>query len=142
MDKLLFKKTTSKTDPDQVGEEHEYILAETIINDRSFLAYLEGEYEYNYNLAVCLYNQLIGKPETDEPDGWPGKNNASLLTCGVCFHQRCNPFTFSFEETDTEVIWSGFNNGIPVFRFEKEHYKTALAQLKEIADEGPRVIRN
>ena len=51
----------------------------------------------------------------------------------------------TFEETETEVIWSGFYNDTqmdydrslyPVFRFEKGHYEAALAQLKVIADEG------
>lgn len=131
-----------------MGFEHEYILAETIINDRPFLDYLEGEHRYEYNLAVCLYNQLIGVPEAFDPiDGWPGKNNAALLTCNGCFIARCEPLTFTFEETDTTVIWSGYYNyqtkrnynEIPVFCFEKEQYKTALAQLKVIADEGAKV---
>lgn len=156
MDKLSFKRKTAKTDPKMVGEEREYVLAETIINGRPFLEYIGGiekEHEYDYNLAKTLCFELTGESGSysywskehgwthGSPDGWPGKNNAALLCCGVCFCERDNPLVFAFEETEAAVNWSGFHNDqtkrnyieLPVFRFEKEQYKAALEQLKKIA---------
>ena len=148
MDKLTFKRKIGRTDPKMVGTAHEYMLAETIINDRPFLDYfghIEKAHEYDYNIAKRLYFELTGESDSYShwPDGWPGKNRAVLLVCGICFTERDNPLIFAFEETDTTVVWSGFHNDqtkrnyieIPVFRFEKEQYKAAMAQLKIIADE-------
>lgn len=159
VDKLTFRKKVSKTDVNMAGEEREYILAEAIINGHSLLGHL-GDlakwHEYDYNLAKNLYFELTGELDSCNhwsaecgwthgwQDGWPGKNKAALFVCGVCFHERDNPLLFEFEETDTAVVWKDFHNPqtkrkygeIPVFRFEKEQYKTAMAELKKIANES------
>jgi len=156
MNKLSFRKKSAKTNLETVGVEHEYILAETIINDRPFLDYIaciETNHDYDYNIAKNLCVELTGESDSYHhwseeygwthgwQDDWPGKNNAVLLICSKCFHEKDNPILFTFEETDLEVIWSGYRNDqtnriyseIPEFRFEKEQYKAAMEQLKEIA---------
>ena len=152
MDKISFKKKITRSDPKEAGFDYTFILAEIIINDRPFLDFVwqyetKNERYYDYNIAKELYLQLISAPEGQKEScfggEWPGKNKAVLLICGVCFFDEDDPLVVTFEETENEVSWTNFDNPrreydyslYPVFHFEKDQYKAALAQLKEIADE-------
>jgi hypothetical protein len=160
MDTLEFRKRISKTDPELVGEEAEYVLAEILINSRPLLDIMD-EYAsdpkrrkgqdmefllavYDYNDPAELYRQLTNDPTVLDFDGWPGTNNALLLVCGECFDPEDCPFITVFTETDNQVIWSNFRNDrtshdykdFPAFRFDKEQYESALEQLKVLAEES------
>ena len=152
-DKIAFKKQIEKVN---IGgnRSETYILSEIIINGHSLLdtvqkywkiAHVKGSNYFDYNLAKSLYLELTNDPEAQDHDGWPQKNTAVLFVCPSCYIEADTPLVTTFEETATEVIWSGLyfsrlaidefdKNLFPIsFRFEKEQYYAALADLKAIA---------
>jgi hypothetical protein len=100
----------------------------------------ESEYNFGYGLyqgAGNLYNEL------NNGDCWLDDDKAVLMICS-CGEEGCWPLAVSFNYTETEVVWSKFNNWhrsnwnysvFPVFRFDKKQYDEELLKLRIIARE-------
>jgi len=140
-EKMLFKSQFSNYDME---------LGVTIINGRPLadivepfereVAHMRGEdyseLGYIYQLAHILYKQLIRKNSQYSED------EVALMICSGCYEEGCWALLVTIEETETEVIWTGFRNNhrsdpeynsFPILRFEKNNYIEALLQLKETA---------
>jgi hypothetical protein len=70
--------------------------------------------------------------------------DAVLLTCCTCYIACDYPLIVRTKETENEIIWHKYYNCremgydrsmFPVFRFDKEQYKAALAELKAIVED-------
>ena len=147
IDILSFKKLNVKTNPKLVGSEYKYTLAKIYINNQPFLdivkQYEEDYYEYNYNIASSMYEELSGLSTHHDCKHYLKGIDAVILTCGVCYHDCDYPLIVRTKETENEVLWFNYYNCraavsgcLPVFRFKKEQYKAALAQLKDIANDN------
>jgi len=61
----------------------------------------------------------------------------------VCYHDCDFPLIVKIEETNTEIIWREYYNCqanldrsmYPVFRFDKQQYNAALAELKAMIED-------
>jgi|GEM_PF-3253334 len=153
MDTLSFEKMVVAG-----GREHGDELAVTVINGQPLLEivkqsereaalaggyeYEHKEYSYAYQFLHYLHEQLISKRSPDS-DSEP-----ALMICGIpsCYMCGCSAFYVTIDESETEVIWSGFRHKnlgspdgkcsiFPTYRFDKTAYQAALAQLKELAND-------
>ena len=151
IDTLSFRKSFARialgfTEDDEIYEE-EYIIAEILINGQPLLGIIEQyddySHEYNYNTASLMYKELVGESTHHDCEHYLKGIDAVLLVCSTCYYDCCLQLIVRTKETEDEILWFQYyscrsmnfdRSKFPVFRFEKEQYKMALAQLKEIAE--------
>jgi len=154
MDRLSFRKTKSKEiyQNGKHTESVEIILNGTplldIVKECEHKALADAGKEFDY-LQVGNYVYLHPRNLYEEflnpfhKGIYPDKNLVEVLACS-CGSIGCWSLLANVEHTMTEVIWNGFISPIcehvenlkvtfPTFKFSKGHYRSAIAQLKDIS---------
>jgi hypothetical protein len=151
MDKLSFRMTTTRA----YDENKDANVVETLLNGIPLKDIVDeyqpkaamkageipnsGESEYHYPRPQRLYNEFLDPFFSKE---FFGEDRIEVMTCS-CEIEMCWSLFATIEYTATEVIWKGFCNPhrenvwdysvFPSFRFDREHYREAIGQLKDLA---------